>query len=73
MKKTMLIEPALLAEARAASGAATDTEAIRQGLRALIERAASRRLATLIRRGVETGPITDKPRRRERRRKRSAA
>ena len=65
MKKTMLLAPELLAEARQACGAATDTDAIRQGLQALIQRAASHRLAQLIRRGVETGPVVDVPRRRE--------
>jgi hypothetical protein len=71
-KKTMLLAPELLAEARAACGAATDTDAIRQGLQALIQRAASQRLARAVRRGVERGPVVDVPRRRSRARRRHA-
>ncbi|HET9783528.1 MAG TPA: type II toxin-antitoxin system VapB family antitoxin [Terriglobales bacterium] len=44
MKKTLNIDAELLAEARKVSGAATDTETIRQGLQALVRRAAYERL-----------------------------
>jgi hypothetical protein len=61
MKKTLHIDPKLLKEAREACGASTDTETVRRGLVALVQRAASVRLAAL--RGSE--PYTpDVPRRR---------
>ena len=44
MKKTLNIDDALLSEARAACGAATDTETVRQGLEALVRHAAYQRL-----------------------------
>jgi Arc/MetJ family transcription regulator len=71
MKKTLHIDDKLLAEARAVSGATTDTEAVRLGLEALLRRAAYERLRAL--RGSEpTAQAT--PRRRERpARKRRAA
>jgi Arc/MetJ family transcription regulator len=71
MKKTLHIDDALLAEARAASGATTDTEAVRLGLEALVRHAAYERLRRL--RGSEPG-AKNVPRRRERAaRKRGAA
>jgi hypothetical protein len=71
MKKTLNIDGKLLKEAKAACGAATETEAIRQGLEALVRHAAYQRLAKL--RGSEPD-AQDVPRRRERpaRRRRSA-
>ena len=62
MKKTLNIEDKLLKEAKLASGAATDTEAVRLGLEALVRRSAYERLRTL--RGSE--PLAaGVPRRRE--------
>ena len=61
MKKTLHIDASLLAEARAVSGASTDTEAVRLGLEALVRRAAYERLRAL--RGSELA-ATDAPRRR---------
>jgi len=71
MKKTLHIDDELLAEARAVSGATTDTEAVRLGLVALVRHAAYERLRAL--RGSEpAAPGT--PRRREKpARKRRAA
>lgn len=63
MKKTLHIDGALLREARTASGAQTDTEAVRLGLEALVRRAAYERLRAL--RGTEAR-ARDVPRRRER-------
>lgn len=71
MKKTLHIDEALLSEARAASGATTDTEAVRLGLEALVRHAAYERLRAL--RGAE--PMAEAaPRRREKppRRRRAA-
>ena len=48
MKKTFNIDEKLLKEAKAACGAATDTEAIRQGLQALVRHAAYQRLKELL-------------------------
>lgn len=62
MKKTLNIDEKLLAEAREASGASTDTEAIRLGLEELVRRAACERLRAL--RGSESD-AKDIPRRRE--------
>ncbi len=62
MKKTLNIDERLLAEARLASGASTDTETIRLGLEAVVRRAAYERLRTL--RGTEPR-ARDVPRRRE--------
>ena len=62
MKKTLNVDAALLAEAKAASGAATDTEAIRLGLEAVVRHAAYQRLRQL--RGTEPG-AKDVIRRRE--------
>jgi Arc/MetJ family transcription regulator len=59
-KKTLHIDEALLKEARSATGASTDTEAVRLGLEALVRQAASERLRAL--RGKERG-ATDVPRR----------
>ena len=72
MKKTLHVNDALLRDARAASGAATDTETVRLGLEALVRRAAYERLRAL--RGAE--PKAREPKRRRERgsaRKRSAA
>ena len=63
MKKTLHIDEHLLRDARAASGAKTDTDTVRLGLEALVRRAAYERLRTL--RGSEPN-ATDAPRRRER-------
>ncbi len=51
MKKTLQIDDALLAEAKAACKAATDTDTIRLGLEALVRHAAYERLRAL--RGTE--------------------
>ena len=63
MKKTLHLDDKLLAEARAACGASTDTDTIRLGLEALIRHAAYQRLRTFI--GSEPN-AKDVPRRRER-------
>jgi hypothetical protein len=72
MKKTLHVDDSLLRDARAASGAKTDTDTVRLGLEALVRRAAYERLRAL--RGAEPG-ARDVRRRRERAssRKRSAA
>jgi len=62
MKKTLNVDENLLREARAACGAATDTETIRLGLEALVRHAAYQRLRKL--RGSEPD-ARDVPRRRE--------
>jgi len=62
MKKTMILDNQLLAAAKAACGASTDTETIRLGLEALVRQAANRRLQAL--RGSEPEAV-DVPRRRE--------
>ncbi|HEX7361824.1 MAG TPA: type II toxin-antitoxin system VapB family antitoxin [Bryobacteraceae bacterium] len=69
-KKTFNIDAKLLREARAASGAATDTDAIRLGLEALVRRAAYERLRAL---GGTEPDAQDVPRRRERPRARRGA
>jgi Arc/MetJ family transcription regulator len=63
MKKTLHIDEALLADARSACQATTDTETIRLGLEALVRHAAYERLLRL--RGSEPH-AKDVPRRRER-------
>lgn len=63
MKKTLHIDDQLLQEAKAASGAKTDTEAVRLGLESLIRRRAYERLRAL--RGSDPG-ARDVPRHRER-------
>ena len=63
MKKTLHIDERLLAEARAASHARTDTETVRLGLEALVRSAAHERLRAL--RGTDR-KVADVPRRRER-------
>jgi Arc/MetJ family transcription regulator len=63
MKKTLHIDEALLRDARSASGAKTDTDAVRLGLEALVRHAAYERLRAL--RGSEPH-ARDVPRRRER-------
>jgi Arc/MetJ family transcription regulator len=65
MKKTFNIDEALFHEAKTACGAATDTETVRLGLKALVRHAANERLRLL--RGTEPH-ARDVPRRRERRR-----
>jgi Arc/MetJ family transcription regulator len=62
MKKTLHIDEDLLQEARAASGARSDTEAVRLGLEALVRQGAYERLRAL--RGREPEAI-DVPRRRD--------
>jgi hypothetical protein len=62
MKKTFNLDEKLLAEAKVACGAATDTETIRLGLEALVRHAAYQRLRKLI--GSEPN-AQDVPRRRE--------
>jgi hypothetical protein len=64
MKKTLHIDAKLLSDARAVSGAATDTEAVRLGLEALVRRAAYERLRAL--RGTASSAAKS-PRRREKR------
>ena len=63
MKKTLHVDERLLRDAKAASGAKTDTDTVRLGLEALVRRAAYERLRTL--RGSEPS-AADTPRRRER-------
>jgi Arc/MetJ family transcription regulator len=63
MKKTLNVDDKLLTEAKAASGATTDTETVRLGLQALVRHSAYERLRAL--RGTEPG-ARDVPRRRER-------
>jgi Arc/MetJ family transcription regulator len=58
----VVVDEALLAEARAACGAATDTATVHKALRALV-RAAHEELRVLL--GTERGPVVDVPRRRE--------
>ncbi|MGH9414171.1 MAG: type II toxin-antitoxin system VapB family antitoxin, partial [Terriglobales bacterium] len=48
MKKTLNIDAELLAEARARCGARTDTEAIHQGLQALVRQSAYERLRQFL-------------------------
>jgi len=62
MKKTLNIDDRLLAEAKLASGAITDTDTIRLGLEAVVRHAAYQRLRAL--RGTEPHAL-DVPRRRE--------
>ncbi len=62
MKKTMHLDDDLLALAKAACGATTDTETVRLGLEALVRHAAYERLRAL--RGSEP-TARDLPRRRE--------
>ncbi|HEY1240721.1 MAG TPA: type II toxin-antitoxin system VapB family antitoxin [Bryobacteraceae bacterium] len=62
MKKTLHIDDDLFRDAKAASGAATDTETVRLGLEALVRRAAYQRLRALL--GTEPN-ARDVPRRRE--------
>jgi Arc/MetJ family transcription regulator len=63
MKKTLNIDEALFDEAKKACGAATDTETVRLGLKALVRHAAYQRMRSL--RGTEP-QARDVPRRRER-------
>jgi len=65
MKKTLHIDEQLLNDARSASGATTDTDAVRLGLEALVRHAAYERLRAL--RGSEPAARAVR-RRRERRR-----
>jgi len=46
-KKTMVLDEALLASAKAACGAATDTATVHEGLQALVRRASTTRLIAL--------------------------
>jgi hypothetical protein len=63
MKKTLHIDDHLLREARAVSGAGTDTDTVRLGLEALVRRGAYDRIRAL--RGSEP-KARDTARRRER-------
>jgi hypothetical protein len=63
VKKTLYIDDGLLADAKAACKAATDTETIRLGLEALVRQAAYQRLRAL--RGTEPH-AAEVPRRRPR-------
>lgn len=62
MKKTFNVDDKLLKAARKASGASTDTEAIRLGLEALVRHDAYQRTRALL--GTESD-AQDVPRRRE--------
>jgi Arc/MetJ family transcription regulator len=62
MKKTLHIDEEVLAEAKRACGASTDTATVRMGLEALIRSAAYARLAAL---GGSEPNAQDVPRRRE--------
>jgi Arc/MetJ family transcription regulator len=62
MKKTLHIDETILAEARLACGASTDTATVRLGLEALVRQAAYERLRALL--GSEPD-AADVPRRRE--------
>jgi len=62
VKKTFNIDDRLFREAKAACGAATDTETVRLGLQALVRHAAYQRLRDLL--GTEPH-AQDVPRRRE--------
>ena len=62
MKKTFDVDAKLLAEAKEACGAITDTEVVHLGLQAVVRRAANERLLAL--RGSEPDAV-DAPRRRE--------
>ena len=62
MKKTLHIDHNLLSQAKSASGAATDTETVRLGLQALVQRAAYQRMKAFI--GSEPD-AQDVPRRRD--------
>jgi Arc/MetJ family transcription regulator len=70
MKKTLHIDAMLLAEAKRASQAPTDTETVRRGLEALVRHAAYERLRAL--RGSEKS-AGDVPRRREKKKHRRRA
>jgi Arc/MetJ family transcription regulator len=69
VKKTLHIDEELLAEAKRAAGASTDTETVRLGLEALIRSAAYQRMRSLL--GSEKAKPVDVPRRREPARSRS--
>ena len=62
MRKTLNIDEELLKEAKEACGAATDTEAVKKGLEALVRHAALQRMRAYL--GSETNAV-DVPRRRE--------
>lgn len=62
VKKTFNLDEKLFQEAKAACGAANDTETVRLGLEALVRHAAYQRLRALL--GTEPG-ARDVPRRRE--------
>lgn len=62
MKKTLNIDAKLLAAARKAAGAGTDTDTVRLGLEAIVRDAAYQRLRTFL--GSEPNAV-DVPRRRE--------
>jgi len=62
MKKTLNVDAKLLASARKACSAATDTDAVRQGLQELVRRAAYETLSKL---GGSEPDAQNVPRRRE--------
>jgi hypothetical protein len=62
MKKTLNVDDQLFEQAKAACGAATDTETVRLGLESLVRHAAYQRLRALA--GTEP-EAQDVPRRRE--------
>lgn len=63
-KTTFYIDAELLRNARAATGAGSDSEAVRLGLEELVRKAAVQRMRSLL--GSEKGkPVGDVPRRRE--------
>jgi len=61
MKKTLHIDETLLRDARAVSGAKTDTDTVRLGLEALVRQGAYERLRAL--RGTEPRAADVRPRR----------
>ena len=64
MKKTLNVDDKLMQAAKAACGASTETETVRQGLEALVRHAAYQRMRTFL--GMEKGmKQVDVPRRRE--------
>ncbi len=63
MKKTLHIDAELLRHARSASGAKSDTDAVRLGLEALVRQGAYERLRAL--RGIEPRAIDTRRRREE--------
>lgn len=65
VKKTLHIDEKLLAAAREAAGAKSDTETVRLGLEALVRSAASQRMRMLLGSERSELPVKDVPRSRE--------